>query len=253
MPKAFSSFAAYEKSYRSFLRELGEASPCLRSHFVLAGSAPASIQYMQHTFSGDADFYTKAGLSEEHVFEARKELRKALGDRFKEDSYEPEYGYLQGALECKDGHLFEVDLKCSEQDQDPESFSPKGQIEGFDCGGLGSYINAKVHGCLVGRNEPKDVYHLAVASKISPRIQKYVSEEVKKISQDDMDREALTDNLEYAKEVFQNPDPQMAELMADRPGKQSVSRDRALEFASGLFREIHPPRVQRPKAAEVSV
>jgi hypothetical protein len=235
-----STFAEYETSYRSFLKELAEVSPTMAEACFLKGSAPASIQFFQHCFSMDADFQTKQPFDVETILNVREELREGYGDRLSEFMCDGEYGVFMGAIEGANGEVIEIDLMSSYEHTDPSRFSKAGKLEGFDCMNKGDYIKEKASGCLVTRCEPKDLFHLAVMCRQDPIIDNFVKNGIGNISKNKDTAEALSVNLKAIREELENPDELLSELLEPREGKSSVTPGQAIDLADDLLEIVSP-------------
>lgn len=250
-PRSPESFEDYESTYRKFLSDVAEASPTLAEKCYLKGSAPASVQFFQHTFSMDADFQTKEVFDVDTILTVREELRESLGDRVKEFMVDGEYGSFMGALEMEDGSLIEIDLMSSFEDIDPSKFSSAGKLEGFDCVGKGEYIKAKAADCLKSRSEPKDLIHLASICSQDPAIDNFVKQGIGRISKDPDTAEALDLHLHEIAEDLANPREEVAELLSPKEGKRVADIDEIREFNQDLI-AIVSENLEKQKEPEFS-
>lgn len=240
------TFQEYETSFRGFLRDLAKSSPTLSKKAYLKGSSAASLQFFNHTFSMDADFETKEVFDVDTILQVRDDLKQHYGDRFQIFQSDSEYGILMGAIEHTDGRVIEIDLMSSFESVDPDSFSSKGQLEGFDCANRGQYVKAKASDCLVNRSEPKDLIHLSAMCKQDELIDSFVRRGIANISKDPMVAEMLRDNISEIQELLNSPDELTQELLEPREGKCHVDRIDVVDFGNDLI-EIVTPNIEYSK------
>jgi hypothetical protein len=154
----FNTFSEYKSEYCEIVKNLVEIAPALKTEFLESGSAGPSIHHLAHTLTWDIELHTRE--ANKNPIKVVQQFQKKFGKNFELYEKDQEFGIYRALLKTNHSIPISLDIFSSYETVKENQIEHQPNYHGLASLTLKYYLEKKIE-CLEGREETKDIVHLA--------------------------------------------------------------------------------------------